>query len=164
MKKKSIIYLVLVLLWCGVIFSFSDAPSKESNKTSKKLIETSAMETLKKTNEMNLTNIDIKDKKVRDNIVNKLNVPVRKIAHATIYFVLAILFYLFLTSMKVDRKKAIFWTIAFCFLYSTTDEVHQTFVMERTGRLLDCIIDTLGASIASIFIYKIMRKRQSITS
>lgn len=164
MKRKSIIYLLLVLLWCGVIFTFSDTPSKESNETSKKLIETSTMETLKRTNEMNLTKINIKNKKVRENIVNKLNVPVRKIAHATIYFVLAILFYLFLISMKVDRKKAILWTIAFCFLYSTTDEVHQTFVMERSGRLLDCLIDTLGASIGSMIIYKFMKKRQSISS
>ena len=164
MKRKSIVYLLLVLLWCGVIFTFSDTPSKESNETSKKIIETSAMETLKRTNEMNLTKIDIKNKKVRDNIINNLNVPVRKIAHATIYFVLAILFYLFLISMKVDRKKAILWTIVFCFLYSTTDEVHQTFVMERSGRLLDCLIDTLGATIGSMIIYKMMKKRQSIPS
>jgi VanZ family protein len=65
--------------------------------------------------------------------------------------------------MKINPKKAIFWTIAFCFLYSTTDEIHQTFVLERTGQLLDCMIDTLGAIIGSIFIFQITRNNKGIS-
>ncbi len=162
MKKKSVLYLLFVVLWCSFIFLLSDTPSKESNKASKSVIETTTIETVKRTNDLKITNINTNDKKWKNKIVNQLNTPVRKIAHGVIYFVLSIIFFLLLRSMKIDSKKAILWTIAFCFLYSTTDEIHQTFVLERSGRLLDCLIDTLGAILGSIFIYKLLPNKGNI--
>ena len=162
MKKKGIIYLILIVLWCSLIYLLSDMTSRESNKTSKKIVETSAVETAKATNKMKITNININDKTWRRNVVEKFNVLLRKIAHGLVYFVLSILIYLFLINMRVNPKKAIYWTIALCFIYSTTDEIHQTFVMERTGQLLDCIIDTIGASLGSILTYYLNIKERTI--
>ena len=162
MKKKGIIYLILIVLWCSLIYLLSDMTSRESNKTSKKIVETSAVETAKATNKMKITNININDKTWRRNIVKKYNVILRKLAHGLVYFVLSILIYLFLINMRVNPKKAIYWTIALCFIYSTTDEIHQTFVMERTGQLLDCIIDTIGASLGSILTYYLNIKERTI--
>lgn len=161
MKKKGIIYLILIVLWCSLIYLLSDMTSRESNKTSKKIVETSAVETAKATNKMKITNININDKTWRRNIVKKYNVILRKLAHGLVYFVLSILIYLFLINMRVNPKKAIYWTIALCFIYSTTDEIHQTFVMERTGQLLDCIIDTIGASLGSILTYYLNIKERT---
>ena len=161
MKKRKYIYLILVILWCAFIYILSDTPSKESNQTSKKIVETSAVETAKATNKIKLTNIDTKSTAWRKKVVEKWNYTIRKCAHGVIYFVLAILFYLFLISLGLDRKQAILWTIAFCFLYSTTDEIHQTFVFERTGRIVDCIIDTMGAILGSISIYGLVRKKNN---
>ena len=164
MKKKSIIYLLILLSWCFIIYLFSDTPSKESNQASKKLIELSTIEVVKITNDLKITKIDINNKKWRNNTVNKLNVPLRKIVHGLIYFVLGIIIYLLLISFGVDRKSAILWTIALCFIYSTTDEIHQTFVFERSGRITDCLIDTLGSILGSLLIYKIYSLRKSITT
>ena len=53
---------------------------------------------------------------------------------------------------KVFDLKLCMIGILLCFIYSCSDEIHQLFISERTGKPLDVIIDTLGSS-ASIFLY-----------
>jgi len=81
-------------------------------------------------------------------LVDHLNKPLRKMAHATVYFVLAILILLALDTNSNTFKRNIFIAIVICFCYSLTDEFHQMFVDGRTGKITDCLIDTAGAAIA----------------
>lgn len=164
MKYKKIIIIISIILWCTVIFLASNKTSSESNSTSKKVISITLTATVNLTNTLKLTTIDPNGNWL-EKTVNKLNYPVRKLAHATIYFILGILVFLLLHSFGIKNRKTFFITILVCFLYSLTDEYHQTFITNRTGQFSDCLIDTLGAftstSILYIF-YKLRQRRASI--
>lgn len=165
MKYKLAIFLFLIISWCGVIFYFSSKTSDESNKASKDLINTSLKFTLNITNKIHLTNIEVTDKYI-NKLVTRLNYPVRKCAHATVYFILAILLFIFLKVVGLKKSLAFFISIVFCFIFSLTDEYHQTFVAERTGQFSDCLIDTtgsiIGAGISFLLSKKENKQQQSI--
>ncbi len=75
---------------------------------------------------------------------------VRKCAHMLEYCGLSLLvsFALYFTCGKQKR----FTDILICFLYSVTDEIHQHFVPGRACLVFDMFIDTLGAAITVIFV------------
>lgn len=162
MKKKSIIMIILIIIWCFIIFYASSKTSNESNGKSKELIYNTSKEIVKITNFFHITKIDLNDEKYFQKIVKKLNYPVRKCAHASVYFVLSILFILLLNSFSISLKKAFIITISLCFLYSITDEFHQTFVKGRTGQFSDCVIDTLGAVIGSKLTLTIIKRKRKV--
>ena len=150
MNTKNILFIIGIVLWCLVIFYASSRTSNQSNGKSKKIIYDTVKVTTTITNKLNITNKDLSNDKWLNNVVNKLNYPLRKVAHATVYFILSILIMLCLKSFGIEQKKAVLITISICFIYSMTDEFHQLFINGRTGQFSDCIIDTLGATIGSI--------------
>ncbi len=88
---------------------------------------------------------------------------VRKTAHFTIYAALgASAFWMFNSLIsKLKSKFLIIISVAFCFLYACSDEIHQTFIAGRSGELRDVIIDTSGAFVGIILIFllfKILRR------
>lgn len=144
MNLKKLIIVCLIIIWCGVIFYASSRTSDESNSASKKLLYNGLDTVIKITNKLKITNIKLSESEYLI-IINKLNYPLRKCAHATVYLILAILLFVFLKMVTLKRNLAFIITIAFCFLFSLTDEYHQTFVANRTGQFSDCLIDTTGA-------------------
>ena len=78
----------------------------------------------------------------------RIEVVVRKGAHATEYAVLA-----FLILLAMDRKK---WAVSFAIttLYAVSDEIHQLFIPGREGKVMDVLIDSMGA-IAGVGLYLI---------
>lgn len=150
MNTKNILFIIGIILWCLVIFYASSRTSNQSNGKSKKIIYDTVKITTTVTNKLKITNKDLSNDKWINHIVNKLNYPLRKVAHATVYFILSILIMLCLKSFGVEQKKALLLTIGICFIYSMTDEFHQLFINGRTGQFSDCLIDTLGATIGSI--------------
>ena len=129
---KKIIYLICIVLCLITIFMFSSEDSKESNNTSKEIIDKSV------TTYENVTKKDVDNKKV----VKTLNYPVRKCAHYTIYLILGIFVYLYMSTTKLDNKVII--SIVFCLICAIFDETHQMFT-GRTSKVLDVLIDTLGS-------------------
>lgn len=116
-----------------------------------------------KTNEItNSTNSAVDDIKTKEGlekerqtkinkIVKKYEVKVRKFAHASEFFVLALLFINLIYQSKGKVKwQYLLVTILFCFLYACTDEFHQKFIVGRTSRFTDVLIDTCGALIAVV--------------
>ena len=57
----------------------------------------------------------------------------------------------------INMKYAIMISISFCFLYACTDEIHQLFVVGRTGRFTDVLIDTCGSFTGIMLSYIIGR-------
>lgn len=157
MKSKLLLYLTILitLIWMVIIYSFSASPSEESNSKSKEIIRY-VVEIVHKE----------KSKKEIELEVNKLNKPVRKIAHASVYFVLANFLNSLLCTIKKNKLKLCnIISVIICFIYACTDEFHQTFVTNRTGQISDVLIDTFGAIIGCLvfnFIYKKVKeyKRQ----
>ena len=148
MNGRKIICLFFAFLCMIIIFLFSSKNSSVSNSTSKQLINKGIIIYEK------LSNKDV-DNEI---IINKLNYPVRKIAHYSIYFLLGIFVYNVVYCMKIKYKMII--AIIICFLYASFDEVHQLFVSGRTGQFRDILIDTLGA-ISSILIFSLLYKKLS---
>ena len=137
---KKIIYLLLVLIVLSSIFFFSSKTSTESNGTSKKLIK-GTISVIEK-----ITHKEFDKKR----LVNKLNYPVRKLAHFTIFFLLGLSLFLFINTFNIDNKILI--SIIACFLCAILDETHQMFSLGRSPLLLDVCIDTIGAFVGIILI------------
>ena len=151
MLKKffHILLWALVIVWLVVIFNFSASDGATSDGQSKGFIERSVYDVA-----TFLYNIGIRDHAPSERnvktVANRLNATIRKIAHGTIYFVLA-----FLVLIALGTKIDHFWrnsliAVLFCLIYSLTDEYHQLFVPGRTGAFTDCLIDTGGALIACV--------------
>lgn len=76
----------------------------------------------------------------------------RKPAHIAEYALLSALIYRAL-SKTTKLKKLIIAAFIFTFLYAISDEIHQHFVINRTGKPADLIFDTTGA-LLGILSYK----------
>ncbi len=82
-------------------------------------------------------------------IVDTFDVPVRKCAHFLEYFILGVLVFFTLNSYGI---KNIYIMILLCFLYASSDEIHQLFVPGRSGSFIDILLDTFGSSCAIVFL------------
>ena len=152
---KSILSILLVLVWMIVIYNFSNMPSDESDEKSKGFIN-ETIEIITKVTNKDLTEEEIKVK------VDKLNYPVRKLAHASVYFILALFILNVIFDMQVPKTLKIYLiTILICFLYAITDEYHQTFIDGRAGKFTDVLIDTSGATIACLIVMILSKKKSS---
>ena len=145
-KKYSILFIFIMML---VIFSFSNKNTNESNSTSTKLIYNISNKAIDISNKLNITNID--SNLYAHKLSIKLNKPVRKLAHFSLYFVLSIIVIYVLKIYKVNN--VYLYTFMICFIYSISDEVHQLFVSGRTGSIIDVIIDSMGC-ILGIILYR----------
>ena len=143
---KKLINWFLVIIWLIVIFTFSTKDSIESDGQSKGLIENTVSGTITVTDNIGITDINPTEEDMSV-IVENLNMPIRKCAHTLIFLILAVLVLNALETNKENFKRNIVITLVFCFLYACTDEIHQTFIDGRTGQFIDCVIDTLGASL-----------------
>lgn len=168
-KKKVIISWLMVMIWMGTIFYLSNMNTGESNGKSKKVIDKVITTTIDTTNQTGITD-EHPTNKEKEKLVDTLNKPLRKCAHASVYFILAILILYSLLNtfnhLTHQYYLAIIITIVLCFIYSLSDEYHQTFVHGRTGQFSDCLIDTGGSCIGTLFytlgnkVYKKGRKRK----
>lgn len=95
----------------------------------------------------------IEQKMKKRKLLDKLNLLLRKFAHASVYFILYILVLNLIYQIKREYKFAYcMLSILICFIYACTDEIHQLFVEGRTGLFSDVIIDTIGATISCIIV------------
>lgn len=89
----------------------------------------------------------------------QIDYPVRKLAHASEYTVLGILYSLSVLSVSAvpKRKKLLCTAFPLGVLYAMSDEFHQLFVPGRAGRVSDVLIDSsgvlLGIAIVSLFMH-----------
>ena len=133
--------LILVILWMIVIFSFSNQKADDSSKLSDGLI----LKTVRIIEK--ITNKEYSDEEILEKFVK----PVRKLAHFTIYLILGVLVYLYIKEFNISNKFIV--SLLICILYAASDEIHQLFIVGRSGRILDVLIDSLG-SLTGIFIIK----------
>ena len=87
-----------------------------------------------------------------DDAVFVLEKFIRKAAHYGIYFILGITVYYSTVNFDrgyCDSRLNVLFTgvisVILCFMYSLTDEFHQSFIPGRHGAFRDCLLDTVGA-------------------
>lgn len=140
--NKRFFYLLSSIIWMGVIFYFSsqnaDASSEDSSIIRNFLI-------------------GVFTDSPSETLLYIAEVFVRKVAHISEFFILAVLVYKTLTSFDIQAKKAVICIIV-CFLYAVSDEVHQFFVPGRACRWYDVLIDTCG-SLFAVGIFELLKKR-----
>ena len=152
--NKKIISWILVVLWAGVIFFMSSMDTNESNNKSKNTINEVVEKTVEATNELGITDKQ-PNKKQKEKVIDELNYPLRKVAHASEYFIFTILILIALKNSGVKGTRKFIIALTICFIYACTDEYHQTFVEGRTGQFTDSLIDTAGGFVSCLIYYLI---------
>ncbi|MFC4354336.1 VanZ family protein [Chryseomicrobium palamuruense] len=85
----------------------------------------------------------------------------RKTAHYLIYLVLG--FLLMIVLMKEGKNlNRFFIVVLMSALFACTDELHQQFILGRSGELRDVLIDTLGAATGGLVLLGIVNITRSI--
>ena len=152
--------LILIIINCSTIFVFSSELSEVSGDRSGRVVSFLA-EIIP----------DIKNMEESEKEIFKAEVMqpvVRKIAHFTIYTNLGILSMCFALTYKGTKYQKGLSSGVFSFIYSVSDEIHQSFVPGRSCELRDVLIDTLGAITGILiiciisYLYKKITKKQSI--
>jgi len=88
----------------------------------------------------------------------------RKMAHFSIYAVLAIFAYNMFRQL-IEKKIQIFIvSFIFCVSIAISDEIHQIFIPGRSAEVRDVLIDALGVCVGLIFVWigSILIKRRRI--
>ncbi|WP_041705280.1 VanZ family protein [Clostridium ljungdahlii] len=163
---KKIILIILCILWMGFIFYNSSNNGDISNQRSYNILDNLRKE-YRQIKENKIvskdvnSNVQIKTQKDQaksayvnptDNREEKLNLIIRKNAHAFEYFILAILVSGVLFEFNVKGAKALIYIMFVCLFYAVMDEFHQAFVPGRSSLVSDVLIDFLG-SLIGIFIF-----------
>ncbi len=154
---KKIVKIILIVLWCGLIFMFSNDTGGTSTKKSDGLI----VRTVEKVIKRKLSSEE------KDKVLKYLVVPVRKSAHLFIYFILGILIISLLREYRDIDIKMILLAVFLGLLYACSDEVHQLFIKGRSCEVRDVLIDTVGVSLGVLLyslIYRFRRRKKNCIS
>lgn len=73
----------------------------------------------------------------------------RKLAHATVFGALTLLWF---RALRPMTARALLAAVTISFLYAFTDEYHQTFVSGRHGSPLDVGIDAIGIGVVVLLV------------
>ena len=153
-RRKAIIivlFVITIIILIG-IYKLSAMNANNSSDKSTGIIGIFIEDTLEITNKYGITDSHPDDAKI-EKASQLLNTPLRKVMHASVYFVLAFMI-LFITNYLFHNKKFLISaliTILLVIIFAGFDEYHQTFVDGRTGTVKDVIIDTAGGIVGILF-------------
>lgn len=129
-KISKILLPVLALCWMMVIFWFSAAPAPESSEMS----YTVGLQIGK----IAVADFDAWTTEEQNAFAEKIEYPIRKMAHATEYAILGMLVSGTAYAYGICGKKAIRYAWIWATFYAATDEFHQLFVPGRSGQIPGC--------------------------
>lgn len=135
MRNKKVIFIILTLVWVAVIFSFSLQPGEVSGGMSgsflQKILEWFAPGVFEQLETMPQKQLEF------------WHTVLRKCAHFSEFAVLGVLSSLTVSQTKLSRRGLI--ALGFCLAVAAMDETLQLFVDGRAGRVVDVMIDGVGA-------------------
>lgn len=135
---KKFLSIIIVVVWCTLIFGYSNQNGDTSKGTSDKVVNYIG---------------DVF--KIKEENREKLTFPVRKCAHFFVYFVLGFLVINMFKTFDVKTSYAIIISIICCMIFAGSDELHQLFVKARTAKVSDVLLDS-SASIFGIYLYYLL--------
>ncbi len=136
------IILITLLVWTFyTIFQFSEENATESSERSGNVI-------------INIVNIFPSTKNLSENekqeIVEKAQPIIRKLAHFSIYAYVGVLMMSFVSTYQLPLWKRSTISVATGLLYAISDEYHQSFVPGRSAQWQDVLIDLTGVIVGII--------------
>ena len=81
-----------------------------------------------------------------------INFIMHKLAHIIFYALLAYL-------LLINLKRQVGWAVFFLFLAALGDEIHQFYIVGRSGRALDVLVDVAAGTVAIIVIQWITKRK-----
>ena len=148
-EKNNIVKIIkisLVILWMVVVFIFSSQSGDESSKVSTGFISSI----------IRLFNNNISQDELTA-IVAIIHPYIRKLAHFTLYTIGGFLIYNLIKDSNLTSKRKVIISELIGMLYAVSDELHQTFISQRCGSIIDVFIDSLGV-LFGISIYILILK------
>lgn len=139
---KRIIFAILIIINCIVIFCFSSQNSENSSKQSDVVVERVVT---------TITNVNKKAKK-DSSLKDKVTFYVRKTAHFSIYTLLGIWLMNEANTFDISKKRRFAICLIFGCLYAISDEFHQSFISGRSREIRDVCIDTCGVLFGCILV------------
>lgn len=124
------------------IFGFSNQNAETSSGLSQK-VTNFVVEIIPKIKDM--------PEQQKEEVTNRVEKVVRKIAHYSIYTLVGILLMGLMSTYKLKKLDQIATSLIIGMIYASTDEIHQVFVPGRGPLITDVILDTLGV-ITGIFL------------
>ena len=88
----------------------------------------------------------------KEQIANKTEKIIRKVAHFSIYTVVGLLLMGLLSTYKIKENWRMILSILLGMIYAVSDEIHQSFTPGRSPRIADVYIDTLGVILGILLI------------
>lgn len=144
LKKQTVFWSAAAVVLMVCIFCFSAQNGMESGDLSLKVSRVLAKVIFFRFGSM--------DAGQQTFIVSELNFFVRKLAHFSIYTALGMIVYTAVISSGISLKYKRLCSLAVCVLYAAIDEIHQYFIPERSMRLRDVFIDSMGSLFGIIII------------
>lgn len=152
-KLRCVITFVPMIIMMIIIFLFSAKNGTESSKASGETV--SVMITFfEKIPVLQLESLD------RAALSALMELPVRKMAHMLEYAILLATIYIPINinfQITLRNKAIISYIIAV--LYAASDEIHQLFVVGRSGRVTDVLIDSIGVTVSLVILVLITKHK-----
>jgi len=124
---KKIILIILLIIWMITVYCFSNQKGETSGNTSGRFIK-------------GILKIFSKD--ISEEQVQKLQLPIRKLAHFTIYAIGGLLAIILLNQYNIPLIQKILYSQLIISTYAMLDEFHQSFIPGRTASVWDVLIDS----------------------
>ena len=126
----------------STIFGFSNQNSKTSGGISQKVTDILVKY---------IPAIQNAEEPQKQEMIDRTESVVRKIAHFSIYTLVGILLMGLMSTYKLKELDRIATSLIIGMIYASTDEIHQAFIPGRGPLITDVILDTLGV-ITGIFL------------
>ena len=140
---KIVISWLMVIATMVIIYNFSDETAKESAETSSGIIK-------------EVLEVVMPKEEITDEVVKKFQIPVRKLAHFTIFALLGFtLANAFKGSFQFKSIYNYLLSFASVVIYASSDEFHQSLVANRGPSIKDVLIDSCGG-FAGILVFILM--------
>lgn len=143
-----IVLIALLFMQMWIIFGFSNQNGEESGSISRKITEIVTQ------NIKCIQNLKPEDKEIT---LKKIEHIIRKLAHFTLYTIIGILLMYLMLTYNIKNKNRIFTSLGIGLIYAISDEIHQSFIPNRTPMVGDVVIDFSGV-ITGILIVFVLSK------
>lgn len=148
--KINIVRIIIMILLLGtfyIIFGFSSQNGEESGNLSGKIAKFVVEQLPIQKTEKSL---------------KRTEAVIRKIAHFSIYTLVGFLLMSFVSTYAIKENKRMIISLIVGILYATSDEIHQSFIPNRSCQLTDVMIDSMGLLLGILILLTILKIHKKI--
>jgi VanZ family protein len=159
MLRKFILYWLPVLVWAGVIYYSSSQPYQDQD----------LRPTLANFLDLELVKVYLNDFKFHyageeisveeKGAAGFIEFLIRKGAHFGVYFILGFLLFRAIHQHTASPRKAFLLALIGTIFYAASDEFHQGFTANRTPKIEDVVLDSIGAYSGVLTIFWVKKKK-----